>query len=94
MAHWEASMPGVIYTLSYEALIADQPGETRKLLEFCGLEWQEDCLRFHENPAASATASAAQVRRPLYASSVAQWRHYEAQLAPLRAQLAAAGVAL
>jgi tetratricopeptide (TPR) repeat protein len=94
MAHWVASLPGEVYTLSYEALIADQPGETRKLLEFCGLEWQEACLRFHENPAVSATASAAQVRRPMYASSVAQWRHYEAQLAGLSAQLAAAGVAL
>jgi len=94
MAHWDASMPGAVYTLSYEALIADQPGETRKLLEFCGLDWQEACLRFHENPAASATASAAQVRRPLYASAVAQWRHYAPQLAGLRARLAAAGVAL
>jgi tetratricopeptide (TPR) repeat protein len=94
MTHWAASLAGQVYTLSYEALIADQLGETRKLLEFCGLEWQEACVRFHENPAASATASAAQVRRPIYASSVAQWRHYEAQLAGLRAQLAAAGVAL
>jgi hypothetical protein len=94
MAHWAASLPGEVYTLSYEALIADQLGETRKLLEFCGLEWQEACARFHENTAASATASAAQVRRPIYASSVAQWRHYEAQLAGLSAQLAAAGVAL
>jgi hypothetical protein len=87
-------MPGEVYELSYEALIADQFGETRRLLQFCGLDWQEACGRFHENPAASATASAAQVRRPIYTSSVAQWRHYEAQLAGLRAQLAAAGVAL
>ncbi len=94
MTHWTSTMPGEVYALSYEALIADQPGETRKLLHFCGLEWQEACGRFHENPAASATASAAQVRRPIYASSVAQWRHYEAQLAGLRAQLAAAGVPL
>ncbi len=94
MDHWTKTMPGEIHDLSYEALIADQLGETRKLLLFCGLEWQEACGRFHENPAASATASAAQVRRPLYASSVAQWRHYEAQLAGLRAQLAAAGVPL
>ncbi len=94
MAHWSESMPGELYTLSYEALIADQQGETRKLLQFCGLEWQQACLQFHENPAVSATASAAQVRRPIYSSSVEQWRHYEAQLAGLSAQLAAAGVAL
>jgi tetratricopeptide (TPR) repeat protein len=94
MSHWASSMPGEIYELSYEALIADQRGETRKLLQFCDLEWQEACARFHENPAASATASAAQVRRPIYETSVSQWRHYEPQLAGLRAQLAAAGVAL
>jgi hypothetical protein len=94
MAHWISTMPGEVYELSYEALIADQLGETRRLLQFCGLDWQDACGRFYENPAASATASAAQVRRPIYTSSVAQWRHYEAQLAGLRAQLAAAGVAL
>ena len=94
MTHWAASMPGEVYTLSYEALIADQLGESRRLLEFCGLPWEEACARFYENPHASATASAAQVRRPMYASSVTQWQHYAAQLAGLRAQLAAAGVAL
>jgi len=94
MEHWLTTMPGAVHSLSYEALVADQLGETRRLLEFCGLEWQDACARFHENPLASTTASAAQVRRPMYASSVARWQHYEKQLAGLKQQLAAAGLRL
>jgi hypothetical protein len=78
--------------LSYEALVADQVGETRKLLDFCGLEWQDSCVEFHRNPSPTTTASAAQVRRPLYDSSVSQWRHYEAELAELSSLLSAAGI--
>jgi tetratricopeptide (TPR) repeat protein len=94
MDHWLATLPGAIHSLSYEALVADQLGESRKLLEFCGLEWEEACARFHENPAASTTASAAQVRRPMYSSALAHWQRYETQLAGLREQLMAAGIAL
>jgi tetratricopeptide (TPR) repeat protein len=94
MDHWCASMPGAIHSVSYESLVADQVAETRKLLAFCGLEWQEACVQFHRNPAATTTASAAQVRRPIYGSSVAQWRHYTAQLAGLRAALESAGIEL
>jgi tetratricopeptide (TPR) repeat protein len=94
MAHWNATMPDSLYELNYETLIADQLGETRKLLAFCGLDYEEACVQFHENPAASTTASAAQVRRPIYDSSLSQWRHYEAQLKGLRQQLEAAGTEL
>lgn len=92
MAHWQATMPGVIYELQYESLVADQLEETRKLLKFCGLDWEDACAQFHENPAPSTTASAAQVRRPIYDSSVSQWRHYDRQLAGLRTQLEAAAI--
>jgi tetratricopeptide (TPR) repeat protein len=94
MDHWDAVMPGGIHRLSYERLVADQIGETRKLLEFCGLEWQDSCAEFHRNPTATTTASASQVRRPIYDSSVNQWRHYAAQLAPLSAALESAGIEL
>ena len=90
--HWNRTLPGAIHSLSYERLVASQSGETRRLLEFCGLEWEDACLDFHRNPAPTTTASAAQVRRPLYDTSVAQWRHYGAQLRELRDQLRAAGI--
>ena len=87
-------MPGTLHELNYESLIADQRGETRKLLDHCELDWEEGCVEFHGNPAATTTASASQVRRPIYDSSVSQWRHYEAQLAELRTLLTAAGIDL
>jgi Flp pilus assembly protein TadD len=94
MQHWHATLPGAIFELQYEALVADPDAQTRRLLSFCGLEWQDRCGEFHLNPAASTTASAAQVRQPLYRTSVSQWRHYERELAPLRDALIAAGVAI
>jgi tetratricopeptide (TPR) repeat protein len=92
MDHWRATLPGVIHDLSYEQLVSDQEGETRRLLEFCGLEWEEACLSFHRNPSPTTTASATQVRQSLYDSSIAQWRHYAPQLEGLRRQLVAAGI--
>ena len=94
MDHWHATLPGAIHDLNYEQLIADPAGETRRLLEFCGLPWEDACLDFHRNPAPSTTASATQVRQPIYDSSVAQWRHYAAHLEGLRSQLVAAGIAV
>lgn len=92
MQHWNAVMPGVIHTLRYEALVADIEGEARRLLEHCGLPWEDQCLRFHENTQASMTASALQVRQPIYATSVGKWRHYARQLVPLRTRLESAGI--
>ncbi len=92
MDHWQAALPGRIYELSYEALIANQRVETRRLLEFCGLEWEERCMQFHANTTATTTASAVQVRRPLYVTAVTQWRNYARQLEPLRQRLVAAGI--
>ncbi len=94
MAHWHAVMPAVIHEIAYEDLVTDQLGTTRELLRYCELEWQDACLNFHRNSAASTTASASQIRRPIYDSSVSQWRHYATQLASLRDQLQAAGIAL
>jgi tetratricopeptide (TPR) repeat protein len=91
MQHWEATMPGVMHEVRYEDLVADQLGETRKLLEHCGLEWEEACVAFYQNPAPSTTASASQVRRPIYNSSVSQWRRYEQQLSDLRDAVTSAG---
>ncbi len=92
MQHWHAVMPGQIHTLRYESLVADLEGEARRLLRYCELPWEDQCLRFHENLQPSTTASAMQVRRPIYDSSVGKWRLYERQLEPLRALLDGAGI--
>jgi hypothetical protein len=71
----------------YEDLVADQEAVSRRLVEFCGLEWDERCLRYHETSRVVATASYDQVRQPLYDRSVGRWRHYEPYLDALRAAL-------
>lgn len=93
MDHWRRTMPGVVYDISYEALVRDQETQSRRLLAACGLEWEDGCLEFHRNPTVTTTASASQVRRPIYDSSLKQWHHYETQLQGLRNQLQAAGIA-
>jgi tetratricopeptide (TPR) repeat protein len=92
MAHWRSALPGFIYEQPYEALVGAQRAATEGLLQFCGLAWDEACLDFHRNPAPTTTASAAQVREPIYASSLGQWQHYAAQLAGLRQRLLDGGV--
>lgn len=83
MAHWEALFPGDIYIANYEKMVAGQEEETRKLLDFCGLPWDDACLSFHESKNRVQTASAAQVRRPIYKSSVAKWKKHEKHLTEL-----------
>ena len=85
MAMWDKLFPGLVLQLSYEKLVADQEEQTRSLLKHCGLDWNEACLTFHENSAAVATPSAAQVRRPINADAVGKWRTHEAALQPARA---------
>lgn len=92
MALWESLWPGRVLQLSYEDLVADQEMQTRRLLDHCGLAWDEACLSFHENKAAVATPSAAQVRRPLNADSVGKWRAHGDALQPVLAWLKAQGI--
>jgi tetratricopeptide (TPR) repeat protein len=92
MEHWQQVMPDVIYSIQYENVIADLDSESKKLVEFCQLPWQSQCLRFYENKQASTTASASQVRQPIYNSSVNRWRLYAKQLAPLQEMLEEAGI--
>ena len=92
MAHWRSTMPDAIHEMQYENLVTDQRTETDKLLAFCGLQWDPACAAFHQNPAATTTASASQVRRPIYQSSVDQWRHYAVELTDLSRALAAGGI--
>lgn len=84
MAHWHAVLPGRILDVHYENVIDDPENQVRRVLEYCRLPWQDTCLDFHNTSRTVATASAAQVREPLYRRSLARWRHFEAELSPLR----------
>ncbi len=87
MEHWKSVLRIPILDVKYEELVSDQEAMTRRLIEFCGLDWEEECLAFHKNKRSVNTISYDQVRRPIYAKSVARWRHYEQQLEPLRRAL-------
>jgi tetratricopeptide (TPR) repeat protein len=91
MRHWAETLPGSIHELRYEDFVANQRGETLRLLEFCGLDWEDTCGDFLNNTAPITTASAVQVRSRLHDGSVSQWRNYRNQLSPLELQLRAAG---
>lgn len=94
MAFWRAALPGHILELRYEDLVADQEGETRRLLAHCGLAWSDACLDFHQNAAPVSTPSAAQVRRPMYRESVARWKRHQSALAPVIRFFEEAGISI
>lgn len=88
MAHWRAVLPAdVLMEVQYETLVANFETEAKRLVAFCGLTWDEACLKFHETVRPVQTASTFQVRRPLYASSVGRAAHYAQWLEPLRRAL-------
>ena len=84
MEHWRKVLPaGAFLDVQYEDIVADQETQSRRIIEYCGLEWSDACLDFHRNKRAVSTASLAQVRQPIYRSSVERWRNYEKFLGPL-----------
>jgi hypothetical protein len=89
IAHWRSAIPErQLIEVSYENIVADFEGQARRVMAFLDLPWRDEILRFHESAAPVNTASAVQVRQPIYASSIGKWRNYEAELEPLRARLA------
>jgi hypothetical protein len=87
MAHFDAVLPGRVHRVVYETMIEDTQRQVRALLDYCGLTFDERCLRFYENERAVRTASSEQVRKPIYRDGVDHWRHYEPWLAPLKQAL-------
>ena len=85
--HWLGVLPIRMLEIEYEALVADLEGQSRRLIEFLGLNWEPSCLDFHRTERAVLTASTWQVRQPLYSRSVGRWRHYERHLDPMLAAL-------
>ncbi len=83
MTFWHEKFPNKIYDLNYETLTTNQEQETRKLLKYCELEWDDNCLKFHKNKRAVKTASSLQVRKKIYKNSSDAWKKYESNLGPL-----------
>ena len=84
MAHFDRVLPGRAHRVIYERMVDDTEGEVRRLLDYCGLPFEEGCLRFYENERAVRTASSEQVRQPIYREGVDHWRHFEPWLGPLK----------
>ncbi len=84
MEHFDTVLPQRVHRVNYEQLVADPPGEVRKLLDHCELPFEQECLHFYENRRVVQTISSEQVRRPIYADAVDQWRNYEPWLGPLK----------
>lgn len=87
MNYWQQQLPQKILTIDYELLVTEQEPQSKKLLEFLGLPWQEQCLDFHQNNRSVHTVSNSQVRQPMFQSSVGSWKKYQSQLADLAAEL-------
>ncbi|SRR5665213_2239159 len=94
MAHWRSILPGRFLDVDYEDLVDNQEEVSRRMVAHCGLAWEDACLSFEKNTSPSLTASAGQVRQPIYKSSVQLWRRYEEELQPLIRILTEAGVAI
>jgi len=90
MAHWDRVLPGVVLRVFYEETVRDTEGAVRRLLDYCGLPFEDRCLRFYETERAVRTASSEQVRQPIYSDAVEHWRNFEPQLEGLRAALGTA----
>ncbi len=80
MDHWHEVLPGRVLDVQYEEVVADLEGQVRRILEYCGLPWEDGCLRFHETERAVKSASSEQVRQPIYSTAVHTWRRYESHL--------------
>jgi len=84
MSHWNRVLPGRILRVQHEDVVSDLEGSVRRILDFCGLEFEPECLKFHETERSVRTASSEQVRQPLYRDGLEQWRHFEPWLDPLK----------
>jgi len=92
MEHWRHVFSGGFFDLNYQSLVESPKTQIKNLLNYCQLEWQPEVMEFHKNKSPSATASASQIRQPIYESSVQKWSHYEKQLSPLKLSLELDGI--
>jgi len=88
MDHWDDVLPGKVLRVQYEDVVAETESQVRRMLDFCGLQFEESCLQFHQTERAVRTASSEQVRQPIYAGALEHWRNYEPHLDELKTALA------
>jgi len=84
MGHWDAVLPGRILRVQHEDVVNDLEGNVRRILDFCGLEFEPACVEFHKTERSIRTASSEQVRQPIYRDGLDQWKNYEPWLGPLK----------
>ena len=87
MDHWEAVLPGRVLRIQHEDVVDNLESNVRRILDYCGLPFEDNCLEFHKTKRSVRTASSEQVRRPIFRDGLDQWRHFEPWLAPLKAAL-------
>jgi len=87
MAHWDAVLPGKVLRIEHEEVVEDLEANVRKILQFCGLEFEPQCVEFYKTERSIRTASSEQVRRPIFKEGIDQWRNFEPWLGPLKAAL-------
>jgi hypothetical protein len=87
MAHWDKELPGRILRVQYEDVVADLEGQVRRILDYCGLPFEQACLDFYKTKRAVRTPSSEQVRQPIYTSATDQWQNFEPFLEPLKRAL-------
>ena len=84
MAHWDAALPGKVLRVEHESVVEDLEANVRRILEFCGLEFEPQCVEFYKTERSIRTASSEQVRRPIFKEGIDQWRNFEPWLGPLK----------
>ena len=87
MDHWDAVLPGFVLKVQHEDVVADLETEVSRMLDFCGLPFEESCLEFHTTERNVRTPSSEQVRQPIFSTALEQWKHYEPWLGPLKTKL-------
>mgnify|MGYP000600764094 CR=1 FL=1 len=87
MDHWDKVLPGQVLRVQYEEVVADLDTQVRRILDYCGLEFEESCINFHETDRSVRTPSSEQVRQPIYQSGIEQWKNFESNLDPLKQAL-------
>ncbi|MDH3441626.1 MAG: sulfotransferase, partial [Gammaproteobacteria bacterium] len=87
MDHWDEVLPGFVLRVMHEDVVAGLETEVRRMLDFCGLPFEDACLEFHKTERSVRTPSSEQVRQPIYTTGLQQWQNFENWLGPLKAAL-------